>query len=62
MRFNFETWLVQTYGLKAQSLNKRELSLARREYAEEYPAPGESDIEMKTYPFKKYLDSKRNKC
>lgn len=62
LRFNFETWLIQTYGLRVQSLNKRELTLAKKEYAEEYPPLGESEITLKTYPFKKYLDSKRNKC
>ncbi|MBN1678302.1 MAG: hypothetical protein JW880_07165 [Candidatus Thermoplasmatota archaeon] len=58
MKFDFETWLRQNYGIRSQDLNKRELALAKREYAEEYPEPGESEIRLKTYPFKKYLDSK----
>lgn len=58
MRFNFDTWLMQTYGMNKQSLTKRELALAKKEYAEEYPPEGESDIGLKTYPFKRYLDSK----
>ena len=57
MRFNFETWLMQTYGIKAKDLSKKALALAKKEYAEEYPEPGESEITLKTYPFKKYLDS-----
>lgn len=59
MRFDFETWLTQTYGLKAGGLTKKELSIAKKEYAEEYPRPGNSEIELKTYPFKRYLDSKK---
>ncbi len=58
MKFDFETWLRQNYGMKSQDLGKRELALAKREYAEEYPEPGEGEIKLKTYPFKKYLDSK----
>lgn len=58
MRFDFETWLRQNYTMKSQDLNKEELALARKEYAEEYPEPGNADIKLKTYPFKKYLDSK----
>ena len=58
MRFDFETWLTQTYGLKAGDLTKREISIAKKEYAEEYPRPGNSAIGLKTYPFKKYLDTK----
>lgn len=58
MRFDFDTWLVQTYGMKAGSLDKKELALAKREYREEYPPVGESVIKLKTYPFKKYIDSK----
>jgi hypothetical protein len=57
VRFDFDTWLMQTYGMKAKDLSKKALSLARKEYAEEYPKPGESDIVPKTYPFKRYLDS-----
>ena len=57
MRFDFDTWLMQTYGMKTKNLNKRALALAKKEYAEEYPKPGESEITLKTYPFKKYLDS-----
>jgi len=45
--------------MKAKDLNKKELALARREYKEEYPPVGESDFELKSYPFKKYLDSKK---
>jgi hypothetical protein len=59
MRFDFDTWLVQTYELKAKDLKKRELDLARKEYAEEYPPVGETRMKLKTYPFKKYLDSLR---
>lgn len=58
MKWDFETWLRQNYGLRSQDLNKKEVTLARKEYAEEYPEPGEGDIKLKTYPFKKYLDSK----
>ncbi|MBU1914381.1 MAG: hypothetical protein ABIE25_09905 [Thermoplasmatota archaeon] len=59
MRFDFDTWLVQTYGMKAVGLDKKALALAKREYNEEYPPVGETAIKLKTYPFKKYLDSKR---
>lgn len=59
MKWDFDTWLVQVYGLKAKSLNKKELALAKREYREEYPPVGESDLELKSYPFKRYLDSKK---
>ena len=41
-----------------QDLDEKELELARREYAEEYPRPGEGAIRLKSYPFKKYLDTK----
>ena len=58
MRFDFDTWLVQTYGLKANDLTTRELALARREYKEEYPRPGNGPIKPKTYPFQKYMNSK----
>ena len=58
MRFDFDTWLVQTYGMKAEKLDKKALELAKREYGEEYPPVGETAIKLKTYPFKKYLDSK----
>jgi len=50
---------MQTYGLKVKGLTKKELGLAKKEYKEEYPAPGEGEIGLKTYPFKKYLDSKK---
>ena len=60
LRFDFETWLMQTYGLKPEDLDTGELSLAKKEYAEEYPRPGETDTRLKTYPFKKYLDSKKH--
>lgn len=59
MRFDFDTWLVQTYGMKAEGLDKQALALAKREYNEEYPRVGETAMKLKTYPFKKYLDSKR---
>ena len=59
MRFDFDTWLVQNYGLKAEGLNRKALELARKEYREEYPDPGEGEIKPKTYPFKKYLDQSR---
>jgi hypothetical protein len=59
LRFDFDTWLVQTYGMKAVGLDKKALALAKREYNEEYPPVGETAITLKTYPFKKYLDSKR---
>ena len=58
MRFDFDTWLVQTYGMKTERLDKKELALAKKEYVEEYPPVGESAMKPKTYPFKKYLDSK----
>lgn len=58
-RFDFETWLVQNYGIKAELLTEEERALAEEEYAEEYPPVGETEIRLKTYPFKKYLDSKR---
>jgi len=59
MRFDFATWLVQTYGLKEDTLTKRELALAKKEYKEEYPRPGNGPIVPKTYPFQKYLNSKK---
>ena len=59
MRFDFDTWLVQTYGMKAVGLDKNALALAKKEYDEEYPPVGETTMKLKTYPFKKYLDSKR---
>ena len=59
MRFDFDTWLVQTYGIKAEGLDKKALTLAKREYREEDPPVGETALKLKTYPFKKYLDSKR---
>jgi|GEM_PF-2341296 len=59
MRFDFETWLVQNYGITAQILKKEELTLAKEEYSEEYPPVGEGEIKLKTYPFKRYLDSKK---
>lgn len=62
MRFDFDTWLMQTYGMKVKDLDKKALSLAKKEYAEEYPKPGESEMTLKTYPFKKYLDSTKNDC
>ena len=59
LKFDFETWLVQNYGVKASALTEKELALAKEEYREEYPPVGEGDIKLKTYPFKKYLDSKK---
>ena len=59
MRWDFETWLVQNYGVKTSALTKEALSIARKEYEEEYPPAGDGDIKLKTYPFKKYLDSKK---
>ena len=61
MRFDFETWLTQNYGMKVKDLSKKALGLAKKEYSEEYPKPGESDIALKSYPFKKYLDSTKGK-
>ncbi len=61
LRFDFDTWLVQTYGLKKKDLTKKALELAKKEYKEEYPAPGDGNIRLKTYPFKKYLDQSRSK-
>jgi len=58
MRFDFETWLTQNYGIKADALTKEELALAKDEYGEEYPPYGEGEVKLKTYPFKRYLDSK----
>jgi len=59
MRFDFDTWLVQTYGFKTKDLTKKELALAKKEYKEEYPRPGNSAMKLKTYPFQKYLNSKK---
>lgn len=59
LKFDFETWLVQNYGIRASSLTKKETAIAKKEYGEEYPPEGEGDIKLKTYPFKKYLDSKK---
>ena len=47
--------------MKAKDLSKKELTLARKEYKEEYPDPGEGEVSLKTYPFKKYLDQTRSK-
>ena len=59
MKWDFETCLVQVYNLKAKSLSEKELTLAKKEYREEYPRIGEGEMKLKTYPFKKYLDSKK---
>lgn len=59
VKFDFETWLVQTYGIKPSSLSEKELGIARKEYSEEYPQEGETDIKLKTYPFKRYLDQQK---
>jgi hypothetical protein len=50
--------LVQNYDIKPEDLTKKELDLAKKEYGEEYPPDGESNIELKTFPFKKYLMKK----
>lgn len=59
MKWDFRTWLVQNYDIKPEDLSKKEQELAKREYAEEYPPEGEHRIGLKTFPFKKYLDSKK---
>jgi len=59
MRFDFETWLMQNYGVKAEALDAEGLAHAKKEYEEEYPPMGEGDIKLKTYPFKRYLDSRK---
>jgi len=59
MRWDFETWLRQNYGLKADDLAEEELALAKKEYSEEYPKAGESEIKLRGYPFQKYLNSKK---
>jgi len=61
MKWDFDTWLMQIYGLKAAELDKKSLGLAKKEYAEEYPPVGETEIMLKTYPFKRHLDSMK-KC
>jgi len=45
--------------VKTNALTDGELELAREEYTEEYPPLGEGRIKLKTYPFKRYLDSKK---
>lgn len=59
LKWDFDTWLVQVYSLKAKDLNKKELTLAKKEYEEEYPPSGEGNLKLKTYPFKKHLDPKK---
>lgn len=59
MRWDFETWLTQNYGLKSNDLTEKELALAKKEYSEEYPKPGEGEIKLKSFPFQKYLNSKK---
>lgn len=59
LKWDFDTWLVQVYSLKAKDLNKKELALAKKEYEEEYPPSGEGKMKLKTFPFKKHLDSKK---
>jgi len=59
LKWDFDTWLVQVYSLKAKNLNKKELALAKKEYEEEYPPSGEGNMRLKTYPFKRLLDSKK---
>ncbi len=59
MKWDFRTWLVQNYEIKPEDLTKKELDLAKKEYKEEYPPDGESNIELKTFPFKKYLMKKQ---
>jgi hypothetical protein len=59
LKWDFDTWLVQVYSLKAKDLNKKELALAKKEYKEEYPPRGGGNMKLKNYPFKKHLDSKK---
>lgn len=59
MKFDFETWLIQNYGLKKDTLTHEELSVAKKEYEEEYPPEGEHPIGLKTYPFRRLLDSRK---
>lgn len=47
------------YNLKAKDLNKKELALAKKEYDEEYPPDGEGSMKLKTFPFKRHLDSRK---
>jgi len=46
--------------LKTSDLNKTALGLAKKEYREEYPRPGNGPMKPKTYPFKKYLDKQKD--
>lgn len=50
---------MQIHCLKAGQLDKKALGLAGKKYREEYPEPGEADIKLKIYPFRKYLDSQK---
>ncbi len=50
---------MQIYDLRPSMLTKKELDLAKKEYDEEYPPEGESEIGLKTFPFKKYLASRK---
>jgi hypothetical protein len=59
LKWDFDTWLVQVYSLKAKNLNNKELALAKKEYKEEYPPSGEGNMKLKTYPFKKHLGSEK---
>jgi hypothetical protein len=57
MKWDFRTWLVQNYGIRPESLTEKGLEIAKKEYAEEYPEAGEGEVRLKTYPFKRYLES-----
>jgi hypothetical protein len=59
MKYDFRTWLVQNYGIRPENLDDEGMEFAKKEYAEEYPEPGEGEIRLKTYPFKKYLDTRK---
>lgn len=59
MKWDFDTWLAQNYGLRADKLTEEALSAAKKEYEEEYPPAGERNIKLKAYPFKRYLDSRK---
>ncbi|HIH01894.1 TPA: hypothetical protein HA259_07490 [Thermoplasmata archaeon] len=58
MKWDFRTWLVQNYGVQPESLDEEGLEIAKKEYAEEYPEPGEVEVKLKTYPFKRYLEAR----
>ena len=56
MKWDLRTWLVQNYGITPEELDEEGRSMAKKEYEEEYPEPGEREVRLKTYPFKKYLE------